>query len=256
MLLCKLPEEPQAVVMVGDEPRNMLLCFNDVTEVWQLANTLEHEVERVHNTLHHRDMWMPAMTAAYVGQLLSLHSPRSVRPATKKHRSLYIKKMAHKRRNGSLLLKDLGSCSVDRGAISNEAEDFVWPTLLHAFAPQTSSGLCILHVALAVLCKEEARAPARGCQHIHQRAVVGISPSIAHERDACVVSFLPVQPQVCIHPLACIPQQPVPEWIVPWACIAFPLLPQALREAVPAWCPAQKQPSACPDQLHTVHQTR
>ncbi len=145
----------------------------------------------------------------------------------------------HNRRNGPLLFKDLDSCNVDSGAISNEAEDSVWPDLLQALAPHVSSELCILDVALTVLCKEEARAPGRGCQHIHQWAMVGVRPSIAHECDACVVSFLPVQPQVCIHPPARVPQQPVPERIVPWACIAFPILPQALREAAPAGCPAQ-----------------
>ena len=136
--------------------------------------------------------------------------------------------------SGSLLPKDIGSCSIDRSAISYEAKDSVRPDALHALAPHASSVLCILDVALAGLCKEEARALGRGCQHIHQRAMAGISPSIAHKHNACVFSFLPVQLQVCIHPLTRIPQQPVPERIVPWACIPFPILPQALREAAPA----------------------
>ena len=42
--------------MVDNEPHNPLLRLNDVTEVWHLANILQHEVKRVRNTLHHCDM--------------------------------------------------------------------------------------------------------------------------------------------------------------------------------------------------------
>ena len=75
--------------------------------------------------------------------------------------------------------------------------------------------------------------------------VAGVGPSVAHQCHTGVLSVRPEQPQVCIHPLPRILQQLLPETIVTRACISFPILPQALREGLPSWCPAQQVLIAC-----------
>jgi hypothetical protein len=66
LILCKLPEQAQAVVVIGNESNNPLLPIDDVTEILQLANVLKHEVQRVSNALYHCHMWIPAMALAYM----------------------------------------------------------------------------------------------------------------------------------------------------------------------------------------------
>jgi hypothetical protein len=58
--------------MIHDEPHNPLLPLNDGSKVCQLANVLDHEIQRVRNTLYHCDMWVPAMIDAGVSH--SKHS--------------------------------------------------------------------------------------------------------------------------------------------------------------------------------------
>ena len=53
----KLPEEPQAVVVVGDESHEPFLPLNDFTEVLKLANILEHEECATGSVQHTPPLW-------------------------------------------------------------------------------------------------------------------------------------------------------------------------------------------------------
>ena len=70
--------------------------------------------------------------------------------------------------------------------------------------------------------------------------MVGICPSVTHERDASVVSLAPEGEQLSVQPLAGVLQEPVPQRVVARPSIAFTIFSQALREAASAGAPAHE----------------